>query len=96
MAGTPAISAMGFPRTGSTRARTFCIMDALFQSKQGLWALCDECSALVDDGKWAQLAEHAYSKFIERNTVARYDAAKLRAQFSDLVHLFAMHRIVGH
>ena len=68
----------------------------VFQSKQGLWVLCNECSALVDAGKWAKLAERAYSSFLERNTVPRYDAVKLRAQFSDLVHLFAMHRIVGH
>ena len=47
-------------------------------------------------GNGAKLAERAFSKFVECNAVSRYDAVKLRAQFSDFVHLFAMHRISGH
>jgi len=65
----------------------------IFRTQFGVWASCRQCSELIEAGRWSDLAERACRKFIERHGgVARYDALAMRAQFGDIVRLFAEHR----
>lgn len=65
----------------------------IFRTQSGVWASCRKCSELIEASRWSSLVERAYQKFVERHGgIARYDALVLRAQFGDIVRLFAEHR----
>jgi len=57
------------------------------------WNLRDmsECADLVDKGKWADLTERAYRKFLRRHGAARREMLVVRVQFAEVSRLFANH-----
>lgn len=59
----------------------------------GTWATCRKCAELVDGGKWGDLTERAYRKFLKRHGAPRHEMMTVRAQFAELSRLFSEHML---
>jgi hypothetical protein len=64
----------------------------VFRNGSGLWTTCRKCSELVDQEKWASLADRAMRKFVKQHAVPRHEVPVLWGQFTEIVRLFAQHR----
>ena len=59
----------------------------------GVWAVCRECADFVDAERWSALSERASRKFVERHCVPRHQIPLVWSQFTEIVRLFAAHRL---
>lgn len=67
----------------------------VFSNGSGVWATCRKCAEFIDEGRWSNLAERAFQKFVKHHSVPRINAISVRIQFADMVRLFAAHRKVA-
>jgi hypothetical protein len=65
----------------------------VFQKNEGVWAACWKCSELVDAAKWTELSEHAFQVFMKKHRVPRHEAFAARAQFTEMVRMFAVNKL---
>jgi hypothetical protein len=63
-------------------------------SAVGSWAACRKCGELVDAGRWSDLNDRAFRKFVQKHgSVSRYEELPLREQFRNLHRSFREHMV---